>query len=98
MCKLPNETNEYVACIQLVVVKSTLELKHFFFLGYNHAGIHVDYFQRTFFSSFFFPLFFGTVKFGHLPRGGLILKLLVYIFYIYNLFSIIFGFEPNQGS
>ena len=26
-----------------------------FFLGYNHAGVHVDYFQRTF---FFFFLFF----------------------------------------
>ena len=70
--KLPNEANEYVACIQLMVMKSTLELKHIFFLGYNHAGVHVDYFQCTF---SFFPFFFGTMKFGHLTRGGLILKL-----------------------
>ena len=56
-----------------MVMKSTLEMKHFFF-AYNHAREHVYYFQRTF-SFFFLFFFFLNMKFGHLTRGGLILKL-----------------------
>ena len=71
-----------------MIMKSTLELKHFFFLGYNHAGVHVDYFQRTFsLFFFFFSLFFWKHEICHLTRGGLILKLpylsIPYLYLVY---------------
>ena len=70
-----------------------------FFFAYNHARVHVYYFQRTF--SFFFSFFFlkHEIWTSNQRWSNFKIALFIYNFYIYNLFmfSIIFGIENQSG-
>ena len=98
LCKLPNEANEYVACIQLMVMKSALEMKHFFFFAYNHARVHVYYFKHTF--PFFFLFFLKHEIWTSNQRwSNLKIALFIYSIFITCLCLVYFlALKANQGS
>ena len=95
-CKFPNETNEYVACIQLMVMKSTLEMKHFFLHTIMQGYMYIIFNTLFLFFSFFLKHEIWT---SNQRWSNLKIALFIYSIFITCLCLVYFlALKTSQGS